>query len=193
MKNIFLILFTLQTLVIAAQDKSDSFDSLKTRAQINIGIPGGFKEVSIPFLHKIPHHFAVAPADSSSQIRFWIRPLDTWVADYNKKSPKEKKNSMHPNDLCKSMMMIAVLDASNNKSQDYQVTQFPDLSKLTYNTDWDAAALVENGWPQIGFKYCLIWCLHKDDTADVYIYILTNKKEDLVDVLGKVSPLIKFQ
>jgi hypothetical protein len=179
--------------ISAHADTLTNFDSLKTRAQITIQIPDTYHEVEIPFMRKIPHNFAIGSEDSTCQVRYWIQPLDTWVADYNSKSKKEKKNSMDPNALCKSMMMLAVMDASNNKSRDYQESKYPELTKTAYNANWEASAIVENGWPKTGFKYCYIWCLHKDNVADVYIYVLANKKEDFLQIVGKIAPLIEFK
>ncbi|MBL4755313.1 MAG: hypothetical protein JKY52_17175 [Flavobacteriales bacterium] len=177
----------------AQTDSITEFDSLLSRAHLTYTLPEGHKDLDIEFLHKIPHNKAIGPTDSSYQIRYWIRPLDTWVADHNKKSKKEKKNSMQPNALCKSMMMLAVLDASNNKSQGYQESQYPELTKQTYNADWEASTIVESGWPQVAFKYCYIWCLHKDDIGDVYIYVLADKKEDFSKIIGNISTSIKFK
>lgn len=194
MRNLLITLFIVTCTFVSAQtDTKSKFDSLKVRAQLSIEIPEGYVELDIPFLHKIPHNFLIGSTDSSCQIRYWIRPLDTWIADYNKKSYKDKENSMHPNALCKSMMMLAVLDASNNKSRGYQESQNPEMTKKAYNADWEAATIVETGWSQVGFKYCYIWCLHKNEVGDIYIYILADKMEDFMKIIGKIAPLVKFK
>lgn len=189
MRNLLVVVFIASCFFASAQTE---YDSLKTRAQLSIDVPDGYEELEIDFLHKIPHNFVIGKADSSCQVRYWIRPLDTWVADFNKKTKKEQKNSMKPNALCKSMMMLAVLDASNNKSSGFQEGQIPELTKEAFNADWEAAALIETGWPQVGFKYCYIWCLHKDDVGDVYIYVLADKQGDFMKILGEIAPMVKF-
>jgi hypothetical protein len=177
-----------------SQEPSKSmFDSLLIRAKLNFNMPDSCEEVTVKFMHKIPHNYAVGPKDSSFQIRYWVQPLDTWFADYNKKSEKKKKKSMHPDALCKSMMTLAVLDASANKSSDYLETQNLEWTKKTYNADWEATALVESGWPEEGYKYCYILCLHKDGVADIYIYVLTDTKEDLFKIMVLLNKSIKFK
>ncbi len=194
MKNYLIILFLVSSTLGSAQtDASLKFDTLKVRAQLNIETPEGFEEVDIEFLHKIPHNFAIETADSSCQVRYWIRPLDVWFETYNKKSKKEKKNSMHPNALCKSMMILTVLDVSNNKSRDYYESTYPEMTKTAYNADWEASTIVETGYPQVGFKYCYIWTLHKDDVADLCVYILVNKQEDVFKYIAKIAPSIRFK
>lgn len=194
MKYIITIIFTSVALSLLAQNPSKAqFDSLLVRSNIDFNMPDSCKEVAVKFMHKIPHNYAVGPKDSSFQIRYWVRPLDTWFADYNKKSKKEKKGSMHPDALCKSMMMLSVLNASGNKSSDYQVSQYPELTKQAYNADWDAVALIESGWADEGYKYCYILSLHKDGIADIYIYVLANHKEDFLKISGLMAKSIKFQ
>jgi len=194
MRSLFaLLFFGFLTSASAQYDLNIEFDSILIRAQVSFTMPDGLHKLAIPFMHKIPHQLAIGPADSSYQVRYWIRPLDTWVADYNKKSKKEQKNSMPPNALCKSMMMLAVLDVSDNKSDQYQESAYPELNKELYNADWAASTIVESGWPQEGYKYCYIWCLHKDDTGDIYIYVLADKTEDFMDIIAKISPSIKFK
>jgi hypothetical protein len=169
------------------------FDSLLIRAKIDFNMPDSCEEVIVKFMHKIPHNYAVGPKDSSFQIRYWVQPLDTRFADYNKKSEKKKKKVMHPDASCKSMMMLSVLDASGNKSSDYQVSEYPEMTKKIYNADWEAAALVESGWPQEGYKYCYIMCLHKDGVADIFMYVLADKKEDIMKINVLILKSIKFQ
>lgn len=156
-------------------------------------MPDSCQEIAVDYMRKIPHNYAVGPKDSSFQIRYFVRPLDTWVADYDKKSKKEREKSMHPDALCKSMMMLAVLDASGNKTSDYQASLYPELTKEAYNADWDAVALFESGWPNEGFKYCYLLSLHKNGIADIYIYVLADRKEDLLKISGLISKSIKFQ
>lgn len=95
--------------------------------------------------------------------------------------------------LGRSLMMLAVLDASANKEQAYQESQYPDMTKAAYNADWEASTIVETGWPQVGYKYCHIWCLHKDDVGEIFIYFLANEKHDFLKIIGHVSPTIKFK
>jgi hypothetical protein len=193
MKHLLIILILgFCSAVYAQNDTLTSYDSLKLRTQVSIGIPDGYHEMEIPYMRKIPHNFAITNADTSCQIRFFVTPLDTWLEDFSKKSKKEQKNSMHPNALCKSMMMLAVLNASNNQSQGFQVSAFPELSKEAYNADWDASTMIETGWPQIGFKYTYIWCLHKDDVGEVYVYLLADNMEDFMEIMGDIAPMIKF-
>lgn len=193
MKYLISIFFISTIFIISAQVPSKAnFDSLLVRSKINFKMPDSCEEISVKFMRKIPHHYAVAPKDSSFQIRYWIRPLDTWFEKHNKKSKKQKKNSMHPDAMCKSMMMLAVLDASGNKSRGYQVSQYPELTKEAYNADWDAVALFESGWPQEGYKYCYIFSLHKDGIADVYMYVLANEKEEFIYISKLMAKSIKF-
>lgn len=194
MKYILTSILTTIALSLLAQNPSKAqFDSLLVRAKIDFNMPDSCQEIAIEFMHKIPHNYAVGPTDSSFQIRYWVSPLDTWFANYDKKSKKEKEKSMHPDALCKSMMILAVLNASGNKSRDYQVSQFPELTKQAYNADWDAVALVESGWPDEGYAYCYILSLHKDGVADIYIYVLANKKEDILKISRLMAKSIKFQ
>jgi hypothetical protein len=194
MKNAITIVLVFIISALNAQEPNKAqFDSLLVRAKIDFTMPKKCNEVAVEFMRKIPHNYAVGPKDKSFQIRYWVRPLDTWFADYNKKSKKEKTESMHPDALCKSMMMLAVLDASNNQSTDYLVSQFPELVKEAYNADWSATALLESGWPQEGYKYCYITSLHKDGAADIYITVLADKQEDFFKVTELMAKSIKFQ
>ena len=194
MKPLLTLIISLSFFITNAQQPSKAkFDSLLTRAKINFSMPDSCSELNIKFMHKIPHHFAVGPKDSSFQIRYWVRPLDTWFKNYNKKSKKQKKKSMHPDALCKSMMMLAVLDASGNKSRNYQTSQDQELTKLAYNANWDASTIVESGWPNEGYKLCYIYCLHKDGVGDIFFYALANKKEDFLKISGLIGKSIKFQ
>ena len=56
-----------------------------------------------------------------------------------------------------------------------------------------AVALFEAGWPNEGFKYCYLLSLHKDGIADIYIYVLADRKEDLLKISGLMAKSIKFQ
>lgn len=194
MKSLLSFTFLISFLALSAQETSRAkFDSLLTRAKIDFVMPDSCAAMDIEFMHKIPHNFVVGPSDSSFQIRYWIRPLDTWFERYDQLSKKEKKKSMHPDALCKSMMVISVLDASRNKSQNYQVSQYPELTKAAYNADWEAVALVESGWPTEGFKYCYILSLHKDGVADVYVYVLANTKEEFFKISALMAKSVRFK
>ncbi|MDX2361855.1 MAG: hypothetical protein QNK23_13685 [Crocinitomicaceae bacterium] len=194
MKLIVSIAVLLVHSIVFGQDLSlTPFDSLTARAQLNIEMPEGYKEVEIPFMRKIPHQRAVESVNSDCQIRYWIRPLDTSMAAHDEKTEEEKKNSMHPNAVSKSMMMLAVLNASNNQSQDFDVSNSTEPTLQAYNADWEAYSLIESGWPHEGYTYCYIWCLHKDDIGDVFVYVLVNKKEELFTILAELATTIKFQ
>lgn len=195
MRVAFSVLFFLGFLssIIAQNELNTSFDTLLQRAQLNFVLPKGLQEIEVEYFHKMPHQKAIGPADSSYQIRFWIDPLDKLAADYYQKTKQEKESSLHPNLMCKSMMMIAVLNVTNNKSRNYETPKDFKLTKKAYNADWEAASLVELGWPSLEFEYCYVWCLHKDDVADVYVYVLTHQKEDMFEVIKKVSGILKFK
>ncbi len=172
---------------------NDSFDELLKRCDLSISFPEGMHEIELEYLHKIPHHLALSNEDSSYQVRYYLTPLDTYVEDYAKKSKKRQEQSMNPNKLCKSMMSLAVLNASNNQAGDYQVSQYPELTGELYNADWEAFAMVEVGYEMVGYKYCYIWHLHKDDIADIYVYVLADSMDKVIaDAFASVSSLVKF-
>ncbi|MGH1336368.1 MAG: hypothetical protein ACRBFS_09595 [Aureispira sp.] len=194
MKYLITIILAITALSLLAQNPSKAqFDSLLIRGKIAFNMPENCEEVAVKFMHKIPHNYAVGPKDASFQIRYWIQPLDALLADYNKKSKKQKKESMHPDALCKGMMLLATLNASGNKSRDYHVSPYPAVTKKVYNADWDAVAFFESGWPKEGYKYCYLISVHKDGVANIYIYVLANNKEDFVDISGLMAESIKFQ
>lgn len=190
----FLAVFFLVCSLVAQSKDSPSFEELLERAGLSIDFPKETEEIEIPFLHKVPHNKVILAKDSSYQVRYWIKPLDTWMEDYNKKSKKQQAKSMNPNDLCKSMMNLAVLDVSNNKTSGFQTSMYPELVGELYNADWEAFTIVEVGYEQVGFKYCYIWHLHKDDKADLYVYVLANKMDaSLADAFADVSKLVRFE
>ena len=191
-KLVYLLFFLSTSLSYSQKDTITALDSLLMRSKVKITIPNGFKKIDLESFRKAPHQLAIESNDAAFQIRFCISPLDKTVLDFNKKSKKEQKSIMQPNNYCKSMLMLSVLNVTNNKKQDYYVSPFLDITKKNYNADWEAFSLVENAWPQINYKYCYIVCLHKDDTADLYIYSFINNMNDTLKVIEYLTESIEY-
>jgi hypothetical protein len=194
MKNLTLIsfLFLIPLSLIAQKKGKASFKKLIKECKITFSKPDDLKEIKVDFFYKIPHQIAFEDSENKCQVRIFIQPLKKMLKDYNKKPLAEKKKSLDPNQLCKSSMLLAVLNASNNSSRDYQVPK-KELTKKVSNADWQAVAMVKVPYKNFQFKYCYIDCHHKDGVGDVYIYYLAEEKEDFINIVGKMAKALKFQ
>jgi hypothetical protein len=162
-------------------------DSLLVKCNMELRPLKGMDEVELEFMHKIPHHIAFDNKAEKYQVRYYFSPLDKMIESYNE-SIKRKSQHMKPNDLCKSMIRIVVLNASNNETSDHQVVN----PQLFTNADWEATASVNVGYKSVNYKYCYIISLHRDNMADAYIYILSDDKNKLSKLSSQLSSTLKF-
>jgi len=195
MKNIIIILFILIPSIVWSQKNTLSrFDSLLIRCKVEFKKPKQLEQIEKESFRKIPHDVCFKDTKGNYEVRLYFQPLDSTIAWYEnqlKKNPTSK--SMKPNDFCKSVMMLAVLDASNNTESNYQVSPYPETTKAMYNADWEASAFVEVNYSNFDFKYCYITCLHKNDIADIYVYYLMNEKNYLFEIVKNMTSALRFK
>lgn len=191
MRLIFFFLFTTSAF---AYSQTSRLDSLLARCQATYVQPEQLEIVEREYMHKIPHDICLREKDKGAfEVRLFFQPLDSTIAWYDRSLAKNPEAVlMKPNDFCKSMMMLAVLNASGNKQMNFDVVTQSPIKKL-YNADWMATALVEVPYESIGFKFCRIICIHKDDVGEIYIYYLTNKTKLMQQVDIAMFGAVKFK
>lgn len=191
MKLIFFLMLAVTG--IGYSQGTSRLDSLLVRCHAAFTLPEQLEIVERDYMRKIPHDLCLHEKTKGAyEVRLLFQPLDSMISWYKHSLEKDPEAELlEPNSLCKSMMTVAVLNASNNKKMNYEVVTSATIRKL-YNADWMASALVEVPYESIGFKFCRIICIHKDDVGEIYIYYLTNKTKLLQQIDSAMSGAVKF-
>jgi hypothetical protein len=195
-KNLLLVLslfFAVFTFSQSAQ--KTTLDSLLAASDLEYIKPDSLNlvEKDVEYFRKIPHQYCLGDKEGTFEIRIYISPLKESSKEYQAKSEEEQKKTLDPNKYHNSMINIAVLNASNNVVRDYSLAPYPDMTKEVYNADWQAMALVPIPYDVFPWKFTYIDVIHKKDKADVYIYYLTNSKEELYLPVGGFAGALRFK
>lgn len=164
-------------------------------ASINLEIPlvQGHEVVEVPSFEKLSHQYAVEASDGSYQVRYKVKPLEGDLNYYKKQSKGQRKYMKHPNENCKSAMKRSVILISDYKRKDFIETTFKKPKDSQYGVHWKAITTLDIQWPELEYKMCSIICLHRDDVADVFIYILANDLDDISEGSKMIYNSVQFK
>jgi len=154
--------------------------------------PGNLRSIPADANDFIPHHVAFENARQDYEVRYFFVPLDSTSTYYNRQKALDPLAELaDPNEYCQMAMELAVQHASKNKVHNFQIMERNSLKSI-YRADWGATQQVDLVNEEIPFQFCQVICLHKNDLADVYIYYLTNDKNQLMEVMADMLPVFRF-
>ena len=63
-----------------------------------------------------------------------------------------------------------------------------------FHADWGSTTFVEAGKAfSLGYRYCLMVGIHKDDCADAYLFFMADDKDLIMELVQPVFYSLKFQ
>jgi hypothetical protein len=194
---------------VLAQQSSDStrferentytpldFKEVLRRAHMTFDEPEGYKKTKIIPNEQQDYLYALKSPDKKVEVRYYIMPLDSMLAKYNR--PREEGETMiNPNNIHQTMLTVTMLNISMGALQGSP----PDPSifdstavQNEFGADWGATVAIPAG-KQFGqdYKFILMVALHKDNLADAYLFYLTNESKEIEKHLMESFHSLRFQ
>jgi len=159
-----------------------SFLSLVQQADLKFMPPANCIETNVISNYELNYQYAIIDTVTNIEIRYIIHPLQALQKRYNGPHSDTGMDAIDPNFLHTNLLV-----AYTFKIQGKEVNLnagMPDIHELPhatieyeYNGDWGAKVSVQpcDDFGQ-KYKYCTIFAMHKENTADVYIFYLYNNQ-----------------
>ena len=128
------------------------------------------------------------------EVRYAIQPMDVLLKEYQEDLLKKDSNEnlIHPNKLYHNKFKKALLNISDGRLPEYTVMTATS-AKSEFNADWGATATVDAGKEfGIGYKYCQIVLIHKDNIGDAFVYFLGDDIKIIRRDMGRIVHNLKF-
>jgi hypothetical protein len=173
-----------------------TFEEMLERGKMTFQQPEGYEKTKIIQNKQMNYEYAIKHTKENLEIRYAIRPLDSYLRDYDKweKDTSEGKGILiHPNKWYKTSMQTTALNISGGQFP--QIAEFePEAVKQEFNADWGASAIVPLG-QEFGqdYQFCMFVALHKDNCADAYCFILSDKRENFKKITEIEYYSLKFK
>lgn len=193
------ITVSLLVLLAFGSFRSDSlpteFSELLDRAQMSFETPEGMvytKPIPNPQMN---YEYAVKMPKKKFEVRYAIRPLDTYVKEYEEflRNKKDGDIMVEPNKLHSALMQATVMNISGGQLP--EISEFDSKAvKKEFNADWGAVAFVQAG-KEFGqkYKYCLVVALHKDNIGNAYYFYLSDRNDNISELMIPAFHSLKFK
>lgn len=175
--------------------QQNSFSDLLTEAGMVLQLPDGMVNSEIVNNDQMNYEHAVKYPDKKFEIRYSIRPLRDRIERYkeNEKNKKPGETFNDPNKMYAASFTAVAYNISGGKFKGSKEFD-KNAVKNEFNADWGAMTFVETGTSfGLGYKYCMMLAIHKDDCADAYIFFMTDDKENLMEWVIPVFHSLKFK
>ena len=170
------------------------FIKLLDRSKMVFTEPDGYTRKESIQNNKLGCELAYIHPFDKFKILYNIQPMDLILNEYQKhvSNPDSSENIVNPNQFYHNKFKSIMLNISDGQSHEYTIFTSA-AAKNEFNADWGATALVTVGKEfGMGYKYCYIICIHKDNLADAYIYCLADDVNLLKNELRKIAHNLKF-
>lgn len=152
------------------------FVSLLSRAAMTFDPPDSLLEAEIQSNSQMNYEYALDYPDKHFEVRYAVRPLDSMLARYHQDTAQKTPGSFSadPNKLHNALLQATLLNVFGGHLP--QIKAFPpETVKKEFNADWGGVA---SGRPAstfgLGFQFCLVVAIHKDNAGDAYYFYLAD-------------------
>jgi len=173
-----------------------AFTALLDRAHIDFTLPAQYTEAPITKNSQMNYDFALKHPGKNFEIRYAIRPLDTLLAQYERREKSKQPGDVNisPNNFYRTAFMATMMNIAGSRSMPGMNEFGNDAVKKEFNADWGATSVCEPaGDFGKGYKYCIGVAIHKNNTADYYCFYLTDNKADFATLMQPVFYAMKFK
>lgn len=200
MKYYLLALFLFLSLNLLAQiEYEKDIQTVVSRTAINLSVPDGFNLEKQKKRDGVCYLFFENPeVDITIKYVIWgTRDYMKGLSNKKKKTAKEEKEEkmalLHPNSSYEQTFSLFNMQNNNREIVRHKIIDKDKLSTV-YFADWGAVTgIFENEKAKEGEgKYHVGFCLHKNDVANIYIFMNGNDQDKLYEAVGKVIYNISF-
>lgn len=187
---LFLLLTAFKT-----SDLPASFTSLLDRAQLAFTLPALYIQAPVIQNQQMNYNLALKHSDKNFEIRYAVRPLDTLLAQYERREKNKSAGDVNisPNNLYRAAFMATMLNISGGRMPGMNEFGKDDVKK-EFNADWGATSICEPaGDFGKGYKYCIGVAIHKNNLADYYCFYLTDNQANFSTLMQPVFYALKFR
>jgi hypothetical protein len=196
MRKLLALLFGL-TLLFSCEEQElpMQFMQLLNRSKMIFTGPDKYKRIDSIKNDKMNSDLAYMNPNEKLEIRYTIQPMDIKLKEYKEHLSKQDSGEyiLHPNRYFQSAFKATLLYISDGAAPEYSIFS-PSAIKSEFNADWGATALVNVGKEfEMGFKYCYIVFIHKDNLSDAYIFFLADDIKLINREMTKYIHNLKFR
>jgi hypothetical protein len=144
------------------QTLPSEFSKLVEANALRFALPPGFSPTPVFVNDDVAYDFAVKSTTKKLEIRYRIWPL----------KPSSQSSKVDINSVHQAMLLTMALNISNGKQGPVQA--YPDQSvKEEFGADAGATTVIscDSDFGK-GYLKCLISVIHKENTADAYVFFL---------------------
>lgn len=192
-----IIFFLLFNSFKVSVDKS-GFLAILEQASITFVKPANTVEIPVVVNDELNYQYAIKDTVSNIEIRYLVYPLQEMVKKYNGPHADTGFQAIDPNMIHTNLLLVYCYKIQD---KELNVQTMPDIHELPhgtvdqeFNADWGAEVNVQ---PCDEFgqknKYCTIFEIHKDNTADAFIMFLYNNKDTFEDLVKSDFHSLKFK
>jgi len=168
---------------------TNTFLSIVSQATMTFTPPANTIQTPVITNDELNYHYAIKDTFNKIEIRYLVYPLQELVKKYNGPHTDSTAPVIDPNMIHTNLMLIysqRIQDKELNIQQ-----SMPEVHELThgmvnqeFNADWGAEVTVQP-CDEFGqkYKYCTIFAIHKDNTADAFIMYLYNNKDTFEELV----------
>jgi hypothetical protein len=195
MRKLLPLLFGLTLLFSCSEQELPlQFMQLLSRSKMIFTGPDQYKRIDSIQNNKMNWDLAYINPNEKLEIRYTIQPMDNKLKEYKEHLSKQDsgENIIHPNKYYLSAFKATLLNISDGAAPEYSIFS-PSAIKSEFNADWGATALVNVGKGfEMGYKYCYIVFIHKDNLSDAYIFFLADDVKLINREMSKYIHNLKF-
>lgn len=176
----------------ACSDLPKGFLLVLNRAHMVFASPQGLVPTQVVPNKLMAYDYAMKYPDKHYEVRYAIRPLDKVMAEYHERIDKGDFVS-DPNKWYTMNLQAVLMNVSGKRLP--PVDQMTAQSaKIQFNADWGATAVVPmDSTFGMGYNYCMMIALHKDNVADAYVFFMTDSMSGFDEYLMPVFYSLKFK
>lgn len=188
---------TLLTFLLLAIACAQVPDSLIAAMKIRYKMPEGYREIEAKQEGDVGSQWAIASEKAKVEIRFSIHSLRAFKQEYEKSKQDSNQTMLNPNNLFPSLTMASALNLSGGDLSTDGLPQFssfpPDAVKKEFGADAGGVVVVPLK-KSYAHKYCMIMTLHKQNTCDIYVYMMYDDQNMFSQTeLQKIMYCIGYQ
>jgi len=192
---LLLFLFPAFTAYSADTKSTMTFAVLLSEAKMMFRMPDGLVEAAVVENDQMHYYHAIKYPDKKFEVRYAVRPLGAMIDRYKE---REKNNNsgevlVDPNNLYSALFQAIAMNISGGKFQESM--EFDKASvQQDFNADWGATTFVEVGKSfGMGYKYCMMIAIHKNDCADAYVFFMSDDPDHLMELATPAFYSLKFK
>lgn len=169
----------------------EAFINHLKEAKLRFTPPKGMESVPCQENAQMFYEYALRyPGDSTFEVRYTILPLDPFVRD---------SSEMTHDQFSKAFFQATMLNIEMGGPANYampKVSYFdPKAVKKEFGADWGCVSVVQLG-PEFGgttFTHCLAIMIHKEKVGDAFMFYLSNKPQEIEQLMTPAFHSLGFK